>query len=96
MMWSAWRWVTNIARTSGRSGAEPLVDGEPGPPQLPVDALAAVDEVDGVADDDRVGVAASVAFGIGPAAGAEEDQSRRASARRGARRSPPDAMGQRT
>ena len=39
-------------------GPKPLVDGEPGPPQLAVHALAAVDEVGGVADDDGVGVPA--------------------------------------
>ena len=53
---------------------EPLVDGEPGPPQLAVHTLAGVDEVDGVADDDRVGGPAPPRLGIGAPAGSEQDE----------------------
>ena len=66
MMWSAWRWVTKTARTSGRSGPNPGLHRQPGPPELAVHAFAAVDEVDGVADDDGVGVPAAADLGVPP------------------------------
>jgi hypothetical protein len=56
---------------------EAVVDGEPGPPQLTVDPLAAVDEVGGVADDDGVGVPTSRRLGERAAAGAEQHDATR-------------------
>ena len=68
------------------AGAVARVDGQPGPPQLTVHPFAAVDEVDGVADDHGVGEAAPAELGVPTATGPEEDHARvAASVRRGAR-----------
>ena len=58
--------------------AESFVDGQARPPQLAVHPFATVDEVHGIADDDRVGVPAPSNLGVGAATRSEQDKARRA------------------
>ena len=53
---------------------EPRLHGEPGPPQLAMHALAAVDEVGGVVDHDGIGVARAGGFRGRATGGAEQHE----------------------
>ena len=56
------------------SSGEALADRQAGPPQLAVHPFAAVDEVDGIADDHGVGVAAACRLRVCAASGPQQDQ----------------------
>ena len=76
-MWSPCRWVRKIALTCGRDRSKLGFSADAGPPHLAVRALAAVDDVRGVPDDDRVRVAAPRRLRVAAASGAEQHRADR-------------------
>ena len=76
-MWSPWRWVRKIALTTGRVAVEDRVHRDAGTPHLSMGSLAAVHDVGGVPDDDRVRVAAARRLRVAAASGAEQHGSLR-------------------